>query len=230
MSIGRTSGTLTLRDRHDATEPTRRAAAARDGSLTDGRARVQEATIDKFTHETAVLKRLRFAARSEAFNAEQKSLLEKTIDAELAALQAELDKVRPGDRMTGGHQQPRREKLPAHLPRREVHHEPESTTCGCGCALERIREDVAEKLDYAPGVLENQIRPIALGRNNWLFAGSQCAGNRAAAVMSLVHWARLNGHDPCAYLADVLERLPTQLASRVQELLLHRWQLTIHPS
>lgn len=482
----------------------------------------KQATIDKITHEMAVLKRLKFAARSEAFNAEQKSLLEETIDADLAALQAELDKVRPGDRSEGEKKQPKREKLPAHLPRREVHHEPENTTCRCGCALERIGEDVAEKLDYAPGVftverhvrgkwvcakcetlvqapvaphiidkgiptagllaqvlvakfldhlplyrqeriferaglaiarstlaqwvgecgaqlqplvdaltaellthdvlhadetpvamlkpanlrdgkthraylwsycttrfndtkavvfdfaesraglhareflglpgdhgwrgklvcddysgykqlltmgvteagclaharrkffdlwanhkstvaeealkyfvqlyeverevqdldpderrrirqlkarpvadalnkwltlqrykvpdgsaiakaidyslnrwaaltrylddgdlpadnnwVENQIRPIAIGRNNWLFAGSLRAGKRAAAVMSLVHSARLNGHEPYAYLKDVLERLPTQPASRVEELLPHRWQPTI---
>jgi transposase len=479
----------------------------------------KQATIDKITHEIAVLKRLKFAARSEAFNAEQKSLLEETIDADLAALQAELDKVRPDDRSKGERQQPKREKLPANLPRREVHHEPETTNCRCGCALERIGEDVAEKLDYAPGVftverhvrgkwvcakcetlvqapvaphiidkgiptagllaqvlvakfldhlplyrqeriferaglaiarstlaqwvgecgaqlqplvdaltaellkhdvlhadetsvamlkpghgkthraylwsycttrynetkavvfdfaesraglhareflglpgdhgwrgklvcddysgykqlltmgvteagclaharrkffdlwanhkstvgeealkyfvqlydverevqdldpderrrirqlkarpvadalnkwltlqrlkvpdgsatakaidyslnrwaaltrylddgdlpsdnnwVENQIRPIAIGRNNWLFAGSLRAGKRAAAVMSLVHSARLNGHDPYVYLKDVLERLPTQPASRVEELLPHRWQPTI---
>ena len=72
--------------------------------------------------------------------------------------------------------------------------------------------------------VENQIRPIAIGRNNWLFAGSLRAGKRAAAIMSLVHSARLNGHDPYAYLRDVLERLPTQPASRIAELLPHRWQ------
>jgi hypothetical protein len=71
--------------------------------------------------------------------------------------------------------------------------------------------------------VENQIRPIALGRSNWLFAGSLRAGKRAAAVMSLVHSAKLNGHDPYAYLKDVLERLPTQPASRIEELLPHRW-------
>ena len=479
----------------------------------------KQAIIDKLTHEMAVLKRLKFAARSEAFNAEQKSLLEETIDADLAALQAELDKVHTDDRSKGERQQPKRAKLPANLPRREVHHEPENTTCSCGCALERIGEDVAEKLDYTPGVfsverhvrgkwvcakcetlvqapvaphiidkgiptagllaqvlvakfldhlplyrqeriferaglaiarstlaqwvgecgaqlqplvdaltaellkhnvlhadetpvamlkpghgkthraylwsycttrfnetqavvfdfaesraglhareffglpsdggwrgqlvcddysgykqlltmgvteagclaharrkffdlwanhkstvgeealkyfvqlyevereahdldpderrrirqskarpvadalnkwltlqrqkvpdgsatakaidyslnrwaaltrylddgdlpadnnwVENQIRPIAIGRNNWLFAGSLRAGKRAAAVMSLVHSARLNGHDPYAYLKDVLEHLPTQPSSRVEELLPHRWQPTI---
>ena len=58
--------------------------------------------------------------------------------------------------------------------------------------------------------IENQIRPIAIGRNNWLFAGSLRAGQRAAAVMSLIQSAKLNGHDPYAYIKDVLTRLPTQ--------------------
>jgi transposase len=56
------------------------------------------------------------------------------------------------------------------------------------------------------------------------YDGSEHKVKRAAAVMSLVHSARLNGHDPYAYLKDVLERLPTQPASRVEELLPHRWQ------
>jgi len=120
----------------------------------------KQATIDKITHEMAVLKRLKFAARTEAFNAEQKSLLEETIDADLAALQAELDKVLPDEQSKGEKKTPKREKLPAHLPRREIHHEPESTNCGCGCVLERIGEDVAEKLDYTPGVftVERHVR------------------------------------------------------------------------
>jgi hypothetical protein len=57
-----------------------------------------------------------------------------------------------------------------------------------------------------------------------LFAGSLRAGKRAAAVMSLLHSARMNGHEPYAYLRDVLERLPTQPDSRIQELLPHRWR------
>lgn len=72
--------------------------------------------------------------------------------------------------------------------------------------------------------IENQIRPIAIGRNHWLFAGSLRAGQRTAAVMSLVQSARMNGHDPYVYLKDVLTRLPTHVASRVEELLPHRWQ------
>jgi transposase len=72
--------------------------------------------------------------------------------------------------------------------------------------------------------IENRIRPIAVGRSNWLFAGSLRAGQRAAAVMSLIQTAKLNGHDPYRYLKDVLERLPTQRASRLDELLPHQWQ------
>jgi transposase len=55
-------------------------------------------------------------------------------------------------------------------------------------------------------------------------ATSGRAGQRAAAIMSLVHLARINGHEPHAYLKDVMERLPTQQASQIGELLPHRWQ------
>ena len=72
--------------------------------------------------------------------------------------------------------------------------------------------------------IENQIRPIAIGRNNWLFAGSLRAGQRAAAVMSLIQSTKLNGHDPYAYLKDVLARMPTHKNSQIKELLPHRWQ------
>lgn len=71
--------------------------------------------------------------------------------------------------------------------------------------------------------LENLMRPWAMGRKAWLFAGSELAGQRAAVVMSLVQSAKLNGHDPWAYLKDVLQRLPTHLNSRIDELLPHRW-------
>ena len=72
--------------------------------------------------------------------------------------------------------------------------------------------------------IENLMRPWAMGRKAWLFAGSELAGQRAAVVMSLVQAAKLNGHDPWAYLKDVLTRLPTHLNSRIEELLPHRWQ------
>jgi len=73
--------------------------------------------------------------------------------------------------------------------------------------------------------IENRIRPVALGRSNWLFAGSLRAGQRAANIMTLIQSAKLSAHDPYRYLKDVLERLPTQPASRLEELLPHRWKL-----
>ena len=71
--------------------------------------------------------------------------------------------------------------------------------------------------------LENLLRPWAVGRKAWLFAGSELAGKRAAVVMSLVQSAKLNGHDPWSYLKDVLQRLPMHPNSRIDELLPHRW-------
>ena len=71
--------------------------------------------------------------------------------------------------------------------------------------------------------IENRIRPIATGRKSWLFAGSLRAAKRAAAIMSLIQSAKLNGLDPYLYLKDILSRLPTQPNSRIAELLPHRW-------
>jgi transposase len=88
-------------------------------------------------------------------------------------------------------------------------------------ALTRFLQD--SQLPVDNNWIENQIRPIAVGRNNWLFAGSLRAGQRAAAVMSLIQSAKLNGHDPHAYLKDVLTRLPLHMNSRIDELLPHRW-------
>ncbi|MFC6298130.1 IS66 family transposase [Pseudomonas sp. CCM 7893] len=89
-------------------------------------------------------------------------------------------------------------------------------------ALSRYLDDGAVPIDN--NWAENQIRPWALGRKNWLFAGSLRSGKRAAAIMSLIQSARLSGHDPYAYLKDVLTRLPTHRANKIAELLPHRWQ------
>jgi hypothetical protein len=89
-------------------------------------------------------------------------------------------------------------------------------------ALTRHLHDGAVPLDN--NFIERQIKPWAMGRKAWLFCGSELAGQRAAVVMSLVQSAKLNGHDPWAYLRDVLARLPTHLNSRIDELLPHRWR------
>lgn len=78
--------------------------------------------------------------------------------------------------------------------------------------------------------VENQIRPIAVGRKNWLFAGSLRSGQRNAAIMSLVQSAKLNGLNPLEYLKDVMDRLPTQPYSKIGELLPHNWKLASVPT
>ncbi|GBH21459.1 Transposase [Pseudomonas syringae pv. actinidiae] len=89
-------------------------------------------------------------------------------------------------------------------------------------ALSRYLDDGAVPIDN--NWAENQMRPWALGRKNWLFAGSLRSGKRAAAIMSLIQSARLNGHDPYEYLKDVLTRLPTHRASKIGQLLPHNWK------
>ncbi len=94
-------------------------------------------------------------------------------------------------------------------------------TLGHWAALTRHLDDGAVALDN--NHLERQIKPWAMGRKAWQFVGSELAGHRAAIVMSLVQSARMNGHDPWLYLRNVLQRLPTLLNSRLDELLPHRW-------
>ena len=90
-------------------------------------------------------------------------------------------------------------------------------------ALTRYLEDGSLPIDN--NWAENQMRPWALGRKNWLFAGSLESGQRAANVMSIIQSARLNGLDPYAYLADVLRRLPTHKDKDIDELLPHVWKM-----
>lgn len=87
-------------------------------------------------------------------------------------------------------------------------------------ALTRFADDGQLPVDNK--WIENQIRPFAVGRNNGLFACSLRAGQHAAAVISLLQSARMNGNDPYAQLQDVLTRLPTHWASRVEKSLPHR--------
>jgi transposase len=91
-------------------------------------------------------------------------------------------------------------------------------------ALTRYLNDGNVPIDN--NAAENAVRPLCVGRKNWLFVGSQQAGERAAVVMSLIESAKLNGHDPWAYLKDVFERLPTLKQRDLEQLLPHNW----HPA
>jgi hypothetical protein len=132
-------------------EPELRALASR----LMGQLQHQNALLEKLTLECAMLKRLKFAAKSEALPSEQRSLLQDDVEADLQALAQEIEQLGPTPAQTpadSSRQTPKRQSLPAQLPRQEFRHEPDSNVCGCGQALKRIGEDVAEKLDYVPGV------------------------------------------------------------------------------
>ncbi len=94
-------------------------------------------------------------------------------------------------------------------------------------ALSRYASDGRLPIDNNP--VENIIRPIAIGRKNWLFTGSERAGQRAAAIQTLLGTAKLNGLDPAAWLRDTLEKLPTCLNSQLDSLLPLRVD-PLHPS
>jgi transposase len=84
-------------------------------------------------------------------------------------------------------------------------------------ALMRYADGGNLPIDNNP--VENSIRPIAIGKKNWLFAGSERSGKRAAAIQSLLGTAKLNGIEPNAWLKEALEKLPTWPNSRIDELL-----------
>jgi transposase len=120
----------------------------------------RDARIEKLTFEMAQLKRVKFGKSSERMDAEQKALFDEALDADIAALEVQLHELMAARKKPGERSTPKREPLPAALARVERRHEPENTICACGCALNRIGEDVSEKLDYTPGVftVERHIR------------------------------------------------------------------------
>ena len=115
---------------------------------------------EKLAHEIALLKRFKFAKRSEQLSPDQASLLDDLIDTDIAAIEAEFEALQPAPVEAKVRQQPKRAPLPPQFPRTLIHHEPDNSHCQCGCALKRIGEDASEKLDYTPGVftVERHIR------------------------------------------------------------------------
>ena len=88
-------------------------------------------------------------------------------------------------------------------------------------ALTRYLDD--GRLEISNNAAENQIRPVALGRKNWLFAGSDGGGERAAAFYTLIRTAKLNGVEPEAWLTDVIARIGAHPINRLAELLPWHW-------
>jgi transposase len=78
-------------------------------------------------------------------------------------------------------------------------------------------------------LVENAIRPTALGKKNWLFFGSEEAGQRSAVIYTLIENCRMHGVEPYTYLKDVLERLPTTTNQQVAQLTPLNWKKE-HPT
>jgi transposase len=95
-------------------------------------------------------------------------------------------------------------------------------------ALTRYLEDGWLNIDNNP--VENAIRGIALGRKNWLFAGSEAGGRRAALFYTLIETAKLNGVNPHAYLTHVLTQLPTAKAKDLDALLPWNYRPQLPPN
>lgn len=84
-------------------------------------------------------------------------------------------------------------------------------------ALEVYLDDGTVEIDN--NAAERAIRPIAVGRNNWLFAGSNAGGERTANILTLIETAKLNGLEPERYLMEVISRVGSTATERLEDLL-----------
>jgi len=132
--------------------------------------KLRDAKIESITFQLARLKAWKFGAKTEAMNAQQRSLFEETFAADQASLEAQLAALQSTapapDGKTPNQQsrrQPKREALPPHLARVDQRVEPEDTNCPtpeCGQPMVRVGEDISERLDIVPAqfFVQRQIR------------------------------------------------------------------------
>jgi hypothetical protein len=79
------------------------------------------------------------------------------------------------------------------------------------------------RLEISNNAAERAIRPLAVGRKNWLFAGSDTGGERAATMYTIIETAKLNGLEPESYLRDIIARIADHPMKRLDELLPWKW-------
>ena len=94
-------------------------------------------------------------------------------------------------------------------------------------ALMAYLEDPILEIDN--NLAERTLRMVAVGRKNWMFAGSEAGAERAAIIYSLVASCKLSGHDPFAYFTDVLAKVSTHPANKIDDLLPANWTKPTNP-
>ena len=222
MNLPRDVAHLSTQELRDLTAALIAQLSAKDEQLTakDEELKFKQLKIDQLTHEMGVLKRWRFGRRSERLDPTQRSLLEESIDEDLEAISLELEALRgKRTREERPKDKPRRTALPSHLPRREIRHEPGNTVCSCGCQLERIGEDVSEKLDYTPGTFQVE-RHV---RGKWVCRSCETLiqapvpaqvidkGIPTAGLLAHVLVSKFADHQPLYRLEGILERAEVRI-------------------
>lgn len=86
------------------------------------------------------------------------------------------------------------------------------------------------EVEIDTNLTENAIRPTAVGKKNWLFVGGEGNGQTSAIIYTLLESAKRHGHEPYAYLRDVLERLPALKLSKIDQLLPRNWKPAGEPA
>ena len=168
---------------------------------------LRQAKIDALTIEIRLLRHLRFGAKTEAMDAVQVKLFEEAHAEDLGAAVHQLTQLGIKPAPAQPKDRPTRKPLPASLPRVDIAHEPENTTCDCGNPLSRISQDVSERLDYVLGVfqVERHIRGV--------WACKCCTHLRQEAMPAQVLIAKYDDHLPLYRQGEIYERAGVQISS-----------------
>ncbi|MDQ0558342.1 hypothetical protein QO004_000115 [Rhizobium mesoamericanum] len=178
---------------------------------------------------------------------EQFELMLEEIEASRAEAELRSGKA-PLPELDDASDKPKRKPLPDGLPTEElVYAAPcNCPTCGGTSFLKAadrvVQVKLAEAMRYAlsrwaalsvyiddgrveidNNIAERAMRPLGIGRKNWLFAGSDKGGERIANILTIIETAKLHGHNPEVYLTDVLTRIQSHPKDRLQELLPWQW-------
>jgi transposase len=204
----------TLRQQQESTAALQNALVQKDTRI-----RYVEARNQSLILELAHLRRIKFGRKSESLAPDQRALFEEACDADLAAVEAEIEDLAQGKHKRRRH--PGREALPDDLPRVEHRHEPESCTCGCcGNNLVLIREDISEQLDIEPSrfFVHRHIRPQYACRTCETITAAPVppavieGGLAATGLLTWVVISKYLDHLPLYRLVKIAERSNVKLA------------------